>query len=435
MSVGLLNMLNKHAFLKEKAIDNLLDAKQHSDKRQYKYKHQILALMLSKNPKDFYIDSDQGSIVGITHAPTNFKIHIPKKFVPSKIENRSMPSTSQKQQKLMNWVHAIQKGKATGPAKIKHIAKSMSPESVDHFTSHGPIDKTLPVKKAFELGFLTRAKEAGVPLHKAINLFKLAEGPPPAPFAEPSLYDGATKPKPQEGIDFNRPVAPNLPKPDENKALNTPPGTPQPLPPSPLGIPQAAPPGQLPPGLGERQFKSAPGTREHAHELYLNYGDDSEIRSWAQAHPSEATVAARNSQTAWNNVGDLAAKTTNSLNDIQSSGKALDQHLNGINPMLYGSSTYGSVEGQNYNNAWNTYQAQNKESNNAYDKAFQSDDAFTKAWDNRRKELSQLRGEPQPTQPLANNAPKPAVQPPAPRSLQSRISGFFTGLPPIKKPL
>lgn len=45
-----------------------------------------------------------------------------------------MPSKSKKQQKFFQLVKAIQEGKAEGSEKAKEVAKSMSPESVSHYT-------------------------------------------------------------------------------------------------------------------------------------------------------------------------------------------------------------------------------------------------------------------------------------------------------------
>lgn len=434
-------MLSKFAFLKEKALDNLLDAKKHSDNRQYKYKHEILALMMAKSPKDFYVDSDDGSIVGLTHAPTRFKIHVPKKFVPSKVEKKIMPSKSQNQQKLMNWVHAIQKGKATGPAKVKNIANSMKPDSVEHFMGRGHINKELPVKKAFELGFLTRASELGIDKDKAYRLFKSAldlpqgldeqepliktpfnpsGGNAPAQLPPPAL-GGDNKPgmgaNPSFNVDVNKPLAQaSAPDPNAGTSLNIPQGQPQPLPPSPLGVPQPQAPQQLPPALGQKQLKSAPGTREHAYELYTENGDDSEIRNWAKANPSQATIAAQNSSQAWNQLGEQTTGDK-SLEEVQNTGSQLDQRLKGISPMLIGATANNSIEGQNYNNAWADHKAQTQLTNNAYDKAFASNDAYDAAATKQREELRGLRGQ-QPiqllgAQPMQN---KPATTPPPPNT-------------------
>lgn len=63
-----------------------------------------------------------------------------------------MPSRSQAQARLMNFVRATQKGKASakGYPKVEEIAKEMQPSSVEHYMQRGSIDKDLPerVKKA-----------------------------------------------------------------------------------------------------------------------------------------------------------------------------------------------------------------------------------------------------------------------------------------------
>lgn len=69
-------------------VTRLLEAKRYSDSGQYKHKHAVLAFMLNKNPEDWVIDSEHGNgnILGITHKPSKFKIHIPRKFVPSMVK-------------------------------------------------------------------------------------------------------------------------------------------------------------------------------------------------------------------------------------------------------------------------------------------------------------------------------------------------------------
>ena len=59
-----------------------------------------------------------------------------------------MPATSQKQQKFMNFVHAVQKGKASGKGYpgVEDAADEMKPRSVEHFMGRGHIDKSLPKK-------------------------------------------------------------------------------------------------------------------------------------------------------------------------------------------------------------------------------------------------------------------------------------------------
>jgi hypothetical protein len=55
----------------------LMQAKAYSDLGDYKTKNEILRLMLSSKPNEFIVDSvdDNGSIIGLTHMPSNFRIH------------------------------------------------------------------------------------------------------------------------------------------------------------------------------------------------------------------------------------------------------------------------------------------------------------------------------------------------------------------------
>lgn len=70
-------------------LKKLIEAKKHSDLKQYKYKHDVLAHMMNKTPENFIVDSKDGEIYGITHTPTNFRLHIPRKFVPSAVKHQS----------------------------------------------------------------------------------------------------------------------------------------------------------------------------------------------------------------------------------------------------------------------------------------------------------------------------------------------------------
>ena len=66
------------------AISELKRAKEHSDKRQYGVKHQIIKKMMTDDPDAFYIDSDDGKgIVGVTHKKTGFRFHMPTGKVKS----------------------------------------------------------------------------------------------------------------------------------------------------------------------------------------------------------------------------------------------------------------------------------------------------------------------------------------------------------------
>lgn len=64
-------------------IDQLLEAKSHSDRRDYTSKHRIVRKMLEERPEEFKIDSQDDGIVGITHLPTGFKMHVPRMIMPA----------------------------------------------------------------------------------------------------------------------------------------------------------------------------------------------------------------------------------------------------------------------------------------------------------------------------------------------------------------
>jgi len=65
----------------DRPVSKLLKAKAYSDVKEYDAKHSILHEMISKDPQDFYIDSERGNIYGLTHTPTGFKIHVPRNVV------------------------------------------------------------------------------------------------------------------------------------------------------------------------------------------------------------------------------------------------------------------------------------------------------------------------------------------------------------------
>lgn len=64
------------------ALDDLIAAKGHSDRREYDRKHAILRGLVERSPGDFKVDSRAGSIVGLTHVPTGFRVHVPARVLP-----------------------------------------------------------------------------------------------------------------------------------------------------------------------------------------------------------------------------------------------------------------------------------------------------------------------------------------------------------------
>lgn len=63
------------------SLDELKKAKAFSDARQYEQKHLIMRKLIQGAPSDFEIDSSNSAIVGITHVPTGFQMHLPKSVV------------------------------------------------------------------------------------------------------------------------------------------------------------------------------------------------------------------------------------------------------------------------------------------------------------------------------------------------------------------
>lgn len=58
------------------ALDKLLTAKQLSDRKRYLRKNQILRELMTSNPDDFTISEEPNyGVVGVSHIPTNFRIH------------------------------------------------------------------------------------------------------------------------------------------------------------------------------------------------------------------------------------------------------------------------------------------------------------------------------------------------------------------------
>ena len=57
-------------------LHKLLRAKAHSDRKEYGAKTAILNKLIDERPDEFEVDSDADGIVGLTHTPTNFRIHM-----------------------------------------------------------------------------------------------------------------------------------------------------------------------------------------------------------------------------------------------------------------------------------------------------------------------------------------------------------------------
>jgi hypothetical protein len=70
-------------------LQKLIEAKERSDKNDYSSKNRILGELLNTYPKQFKVDSALNQkYVGLTHKPTGFRIHAPRKLIPEGIENQ-----------------------------------------------------------------------------------------------------------------------------------------------------------------------------------------------------------------------------------------------------------------------------------------------------------------------------------------------------------
>ncbi len=74
-------------------LQQLLQAKQESDRRNYGEKQRLLRSLIQSNPTHFAIDSLENGIAGITHLKTGFRIHLPQNAIPVKL-NSLKPNTT-----------------------------------------------------------------------------------------------------------------------------------------------------------------------------------------------------------------------------------------------------------------------------------------------------------------------------------------------------
>lgn len=65
-----------------KIIDELLAAKAHSDAKRYDQKNNIIRRLMQRAPEEWYVDDTDKKHYGVTHRPTNFKLHIDPTVIP-----------------------------------------------------------------------------------------------------------------------------------------------------------------------------------------------------------------------------------------------------------------------------------------------------------------------------------------------------------------
>lgn len=76
----------KQAEETKRIIDELREAKEHSDNKRYAYKTDILRRLMAKAPKDWHVDDLKPYHKGITHKPTNFRFHVEPTAIPESVK-------------------------------------------------------------------------------------------------------------------------------------------------------------------------------------------------------------------------------------------------------------------------------------------------------------------------------------------------------------
>lgn len=65
-------------------LHSLLEAKRESDRKNFKAKHDIMRKLIAMKPVEFTVDDNSHKeLVGITHQPTGFRMHLPKSVLPT----------------------------------------------------------------------------------------------------------------------------------------------------------------------------------------------------------------------------------------------------------------------------------------------------------------------------------------------------------------
>ena len=67
-------------------LKDLLAAKEHSDNKRYDHKSAIIRRLMEQSPDDWIIDDAKPKYKGITHRPTNFRLHIHPTVIPAGVK-------------------------------------------------------------------------------------------------------------------------------------------------------------------------------------------------------------------------------------------------------------------------------------------------------------------------------------------------------------
>lgn len=83
-------------------------AKEHSDKKRYGHKNQMLREMMTEKPDDWEIDDDKPKFKGVTHRPTKFRFHMDPTAIPGTVKKATGNSVYARQfQNLLNFRQPI----------------------------------------------------------------------------------------------------------------------------------------------------------------------------------------------------------------------------------------------------------------------------------------------------------------------------------------
>lgn len=67
-------------------LAKLLEAKTHSDNKRYDQKTQILRRLMQQSPQDWVVDDPKPKYKGVTHKPTNFRLHADPTAIPDVVK-------------------------------------------------------------------------------------------------------------------------------------------------------------------------------------------------------------------------------------------------------------------------------------------------------------------------------------------------------------
>ena len=162
------------------ALPALRAAKEHSDAGDYSMKHKLIRQNMRRHADDWSIDSDDGKgIVGVTHIPTGFRLHMPKGIVDPDVlryHNATQPKSMQKTAGFENYLRGAKRwlgltNELDKPLFGERIARLARRQGTGT-TSWGTLD-TYSNKAEGVAAEMARLKEEGIP---GYNTFSSKDG-------------------------------------------------------------------------------------------------------------------------------------------------------------------------------------------------------------------------------------------------------------------